>query len=191
MLERFTSINCSFTINGNEYNGIIKKLTDENGGRNIHDCGIIEVTSDFTFSNQDNHQPKNVVAFSTNGCFYSRNENNATIVFDFKDNLKINIENYSLKSICSGGSYGCHLRNWAIDVSDDGNEWTTIHNVVNCPDMNEPCTIKTFAVYANDLLTRYCRLRVTGENWPQNESNEIHYNIGIFQIEFYGYLYKK
>ena len=170
---------------GKKFDGIIKYLTDIEGGKNIHDCGKIAVTSDYTIDKNIIHSPKNVVSFNLHGCFFSNDDINASIVFDFKEKMKINIEHYSIKSICSGGEFGCHMKNWVVEVSDDGvNNWKVIHNVIDNDDLNKKLQEKEFMTDKNDLLTQFCRIRVTGKN-----SENIHYNIGIFQIEFFGYLY--
>lgn len=159
---------------GRELNGIISYLNNKTGS-NIHDNGTIEVTSNITSSN---YLPKNVVDFNNDNCYSTGSrDTNAWICFDFK-NREIEISSYTIKSASTPG----HAKNWVIEVSNDGSNWTKIHEVTDCSELNGNSNIKTFEVQRKQKC-RYCRFRHNGEYWDMPG-----YNFRIGCIEFYGHL---
>lgn len=66
-----------------EFIGIMRYLTDKAGG-NIHDKGVIEITSN-SYQGDGNH-PKNLVDYqSINNMYASKDQKDGHICFDFKD----------------------------------------------------------------------------------------------------------
>ena len=158
---------------GQEMDGIVCYLTNKTGG-NIHDNGTIEVTSNYENSS---NPPKNVVDFNNDSYYCSSNyTSDAWICFNFKS-MEIEISNYTIKSARTSG----HVKNWVIEVSNDGNNWTEIHQVTNYSGLNGDNVIKTFEVQQKQKC-KYCRLRHTGEYWDMNS----YFRIGC--IEFFGSL---
>lgn len=162
----------------NEFNGLFKYLTEKTGG-NIHDNHTITVSSNSIQQNDllGTHHPKfllepenkNQDYLAQNGKF------DAWVCFDFK-NMKIQVTSYSIRS--SQKQIG-HIKNWVIEVSNDGTNWSVIDERNNCPDLNGPNKTKNYSVQPNQF-SRYCRFRHTGEIW----SGQIELNA----IEFYGSL---
>ena len=88
---------------------------------------------------------------------------------------------YSIKSY-AGYQNWHNLKNWKIEVSNDGNEWTTIDEHKNDSTLNGDRVIGTFKIQQETQFYRFIRLHQTGQNWANN-------NYMVFYcIEFYGKL---
>ncbi|KAK8840504.1 hypothetical protein M9Y10_030712 [Tritrichomonas musculus] len=159
---------------GEEFNGIMRHLTEETGG-NIHDNGNIEITSNSIYSN---YYPRNIVDYQSNNLYYSNNQENSEICFDFKDK-EIQITSYSLKS-CNWGQNMNNLKSWVVEVSNDHQKWDEIDKRENNSILNGANLIGTFNTKENKSFYRFVRLRQTGKNWNNC------YHTGIASIEFYG-----
>lgn len=159
---------------GQDFNGIIKYLTDKTHG-NIHDNGTIDVSSDSILSG---YPPKNLLntnksdQYQSNGCSF------AWILFDFK-NMQVELSNYSIQS-CSWSKNIGHIKSWVIEISDDKETWKTIDEHTNCQDLNGPSIVKTYSIQEKKF-TRYIRFRHTEECWDGG-------TYGFNAIEFYGRL---
>lgn len=159
---------------GDDFNGIIKYLTEKTGG-NIHNNGTIQTTAS---SCQNGCEPKNLLDFNYNAYYQAGQFNNDWIMFDFK-NRKVNLTNYSIKSN-STSKNGSNLKSWAIEISEDGKTWTKIDEQKNCEAINGSRLTGTFEVKPNKF-SRYIRLLQTDKNWSGNY-------FWFYYIEFYGYL---
>lgn len=162
-------------INGT-IDGIMKYLVKKTGG-NIHDNKTIQITSNDMYS--DTFGPKNLVDYDKYNFFASKNRPDCEIIFDFKDK-QIEISSYSIKSIDSE-SNGNHLRNWVIEISNDGNIWEEIDRHEDDSSLNGSDVIKTFST-KKSKFTRFVKLRQTGRNWCDN------YSTNIYSIDFNGQL---
>ena len=77
------------------------------------------------------------------------------------------------------GSY--HLKNWVLEVSDDGNHFTEIDRRENCDLLNGRLRTATFEV-SHSTPTRFVRLRQTGLNWWGDN------DLDLNQIDFSGFI---
>lgn len=160
----------------NNMNGIFKYLTDMAGG-NPHDKHVIDVTSNSIMS-PDLH-PKNLLDFNPNNRYAPiEKSNDAWVLFDFK-NINIEVESYSIKS-ANYGPNKANLKNWRIEVSNDGENFTTIDNHQNSQELNGAHIIKNFNVLKNGFM-RYVRFHHYGDYWGYPN-----WNMVIVQIEFFG-----
>jgi hypothetical protein len=91
--------------------GIISKLTRMHGG-NVHERGIINVSASSVVSTNKSYAAQNAVDLDQQNIFYSPNEPNQWLCFDFKDR-RIQLTNYS---IAAHTSY--FLRSWVVEGSD-------------------------------------------------------------------------
>ncbi|KAK8893839.1 hypothetical protein M9Y10_022268 [Tritrichomonas musculus] len=166
---------------GREFQGIMQYLTEKTGG-NIHDNGTIKIDSNSLSKN--NYHPKNLIDFNNdNNYYHSNNDILSEIYFDFKDK-KIQLTDYSIKSY-DQESYTGHIKDWAIDVSNDGKNWDTIDTHKNDNALNGPNIIATFSIQKKDSeFSRFVRFRQTGPNWNGRNCNFIYFST----IEFYGNL---
>ena len=159
---------------GSDFKGIINYLTEKTGG-NIIDNGTINLTSIYPTYNT---HPK-FLLYQTQSYHFKPND---IICYDFK-NMKVKISSYTIKS--SGNLVG-HIKNWAIEISDDGESWTEIDKHTNDSTLNSPNKIATFKVTQNNFA-RFCRFRYIGDYWKQI-SGYTALSIRIDSIEFYGML---
>lgn len=157
-----------------DFNGIIKYLTDKTGG-NLHDNKTIEVTSN-SFCSSDH--PKNLLDFNWDNYYQAKSQDDSWVCFDFK-NKKVKITNYSIKSHKRDKDRH-HLRSWILEISNDGDSWTTIDEHNDCQTLNGNFITGTFGVKPNDF-SRYVRLHQTATPWGGHD-------LWFHYLEFYGYL---
>lgn len=168
---------------GKEFDGIMNYLTKETGG-NIHDNGTIEITSNSINSDNISNHPKNLVDYQEDNLYCSKDAGEAIICFDFKDKM-IQLTNYSIKSYNCGKNWS-HLKNWVIEVSNNGNTWEEIDRHDDDKALNGENIIATFNITKPDGFYRFVRLRQTGPSWSKHSTN---HNLIVFPfIEFYGKL---
>lgn len=169
----------TFEYNGNnELNGIIRYLTNK-VGQNIHDSGTIEVTTN-SF-NSDSYHQKNLLDLDKDNTFWSLNNGrSAWICFGFKE-MKVNLSAYTIKT-GSGGKGSSHVKNWVMEVSDDGANWEIVDEHTDYEGLNGSNLIKTFDVKPSNF-SRYCRFRHTGDYWGYSSVYLV-----IKSIEFFGKL---
>ena len=163
----------------NEFHGIMRQLTDETNG-NIHDNGTIEITSN---SISGSNHPKYLVDYQNDNYYHSKDEENATICFDFKERA-IQMTSYSIKSYNGNQSNG-HLRNWVVEVSNDKNSWTAVDKHENDSTLRGYNIIANFITKETDEFYQFARLRQTGKSWSDD------YYTYFYFIEFYGKLKEK
>ena len=165
---------------GREFEGIMCYLKRETGG-NVHDNGTIEIKSSSIWS--ANFHPKNLVDYNKNNYYWSKNEQDAFILFDFKDR-EIQLKNYSIKST-SNPPNAAHIRNWKLEVSQDGELWTKVDEHNNDRTLRSQNAISTFNTKPTELFYRFIKLTQTGLSWYNNNCSLIEC------IEFYGKMRSK
>lgn len=163
-----------------EFEGIMKYLTDKTGG-NIHDNGTIEITTN-SIRNNDEH-PKNLVDYQNYNHYHNDNKGDAIVCFDFKDK-QIQLTSYSIKSNRNNHPDSFNLRNWAIDVSDDGKNWIDIDNHINDPSLDGQLITFNFVIKKQEIkFHRFVRLRQTGDSWSPSKNPNYFW---FYFIEFFG-----
>jgi hypothetical protein len=143
---------------------IINHLTSRFGG-NVHDCGVVDITANRSYTGDGNHPAKNVADLGTNSYFLSANEPDQSISFDFKE-MTVQPTHYSIRMYSPGPNYS-HLKNWVIEGSLDGKSWSEIDRRENNTDLNSSFAIKTFNICKVDTF-RMIRLRQIGLNHHGN-----------------------
>ena len=168
-----------FKVNeSQEFRGIMRYLTEKSNG-NIHDNGTINITSNSIYGY--GYEPRNSVDYEKTNYYESKDDGDAFICFDFKDRL-IQLQSYSIKT-CDNEPNTFHLKNWVIEISKDGNNWTEIDRHENDSTMNKRFTTCTFNIEKSSDFARFIKLRQTGNSWYQyNNHNKFLFNY----IEFYG-----
>ena len=125
---------------GKEFNGIMHFLTHQTDG-NIHENGTIEITSNSIHSS---YHPKHLVDYNKKNYYHSKNIENSFVCFDFKEK-SIQLNSYSIRSHNSGKNCG-NLRNWVLEVSNDGNHWIEVDRHLNDDALNGPKISSNFDV---------------------------------------------
>ena len=114
-----------------------------------------------------------------NNSWFTKNEPNSWICFDFKDKT-VSLTKYSLKS---DGWRWNHLIQWVIEGSNDGGSWEELDSR-NTQDLNGNSITKTYDCQSmRSKSYRYLRLRQTGKN-----SSGWDY-LRLSEIEFFGVLH--
>lgn len=160
--------------------GIIAYLTKNCGG-NVHERGIVNITA--SGFDGDAYEPKNVADLSEDTRFYSTDEENAWICYDFKDRMVIP-ESYSVRSFGYGPG-GCHLKSWVVEVSEDGVAWKEIDRRVDNNDLNDRYVTRHFQVaHVPDEPVQLVRLRQIGRShWGE-------YRMSFTALEVFGTLFE-
>ena len=168
-------------VQGEIFKGIIHYLK-ENNNQNIFDKGIISITA----SSTEFGSPKQVIDYNWSGFWASDTSPGNWLEFDFKD-LKVKINGYSLKTYADGQNW-IHLKNWALQGSQDRNQWIEIDRKINNSDLNGSRNKMYYSISGAVDSFRYIRLKSTGLNHCPNSP----YNnrLGLTNIEFYGEIMK-
>ncbi|KAK8892573.1 hypothetical protein M9Y10_029810 [Tritrichomonas musculus] len=168
---------------GKEFNGIMRYLSKKSKS-NIHDNRTIKILSNSISNGNLQFHPKNLVDYQNNNYYKSKNEIGGIILFDFMDK-QINLSNYSIKSYSSGKNFA-HLRNWVVEVSNDGNEWLEIDRHLNDSTLNGSNIVAVFDIkdHHNEYY-RFVQFRQTGYSWCDYPYSNSYY-VYLYFIEFFG-----
>lgn len=162
-----------FPLSNNPFNGIFAYFWEKCQG-NPHLKGSLTVSSSSSCRNND----YDVINPAFNGYWFSANEPNSWIMFDFQK-YSLQLKNYTIKSDGNGAN---HLQSWVIEGSNDNKNWTLIDRK-STKALCENYVIKTFQCNVkNSSSYRFVRLKQIGEN-----SNYLNY-LMISNIEFFGTL---
>jgi hypothetical protein len=102
-------------------NGIIAYLTRKHGG-NVHEKGIITITSKSLYKDDPKYAAANVADLGLAPCFGSKNEPGQWLCWDFHE-MRVRATNYSVTTTA--------LRSWVLESSMDGENWTVIDRQTN------------------------------------------------------------
>ncbi|KAK8843238.1 hypothetical protein M9Y10_025092 [Tritrichomonas musculus] len=116
---------------------------------------------------------------NTDSDFYTDNEKDSWICFEFK-NHRVIPTNYTIKS-CKDDPNQYHLKNWIIEGSKDGKSWMKIDEQTNCSYLNGSFYNHTFPIQEKGEF-KFIRIRITGSTWLK----EGNYTLNICSMEFYG-----
>jgi hypothetical protein len=164
--------------NGWKFNipdGIISHLTKACGG-NVHDHGVVEVTSSPQRSDDADCAAKNIADLENQSvCSSARckrmdnipHTRNNWLCYDFKER-RIMPTHYAIRSheLSSGSN---HLKSWAVDASEDGVDWQEIDRRDNNNDLNGKSIVCTFTIAASRQC-RFIRLVNIGRNQHGDDS---------------------
>jgi hypothetical protein len=138
------------------FDGFISFLSQQHHG-NVHDCGIISVTSSGVHSNG---YAKHVVDFESSLYAQTSNVSNSWICYDLKDK-QMNVSHYSLRSRAAGD--GNHPMNWTLEGSLDGNNWIELDCRNDCRELVGQNLSATFSVSRREFVQQI-RLRQHGKD---------------------------
>jgi hypothetical protein len=151
--------------------GIIAHLTSRCGG-NVHDCGVVNVTSSAEGRQRfPQYDGKSAADLKQDSLFISPNrprtaniphERNNWLCYDFKDR-RIVPTHYSIRSEYNGKVDDCNLKSWLVEVSMDGQQWTEIDRRENNSELNGRDITRTFNV-SRSAPGRLIRLVNIGRN---------------------------
>ena len=172
--------------------GIIEHLTRECGG-NVHDKGIVTVTASSLFEQLQIHLApyltvdngyRNVVDLVADSCYYSKQEPNSWICYDFKER-RVVPTSYSVRTYGWGPGHE-HLKSWVIDVSNDGIKWTEIDRKEVNNALNREWAIANFNISrVPSEGFRFFRLKQIGPNHKNTDF------LAVGALEIFGTLLEK
>jgi hypothetical protein len=156
------------------FDGIIAHLTSLCGG-NIHDKGLVNLTSSSVWPREPDRLPKSIVDESSKTSFASNNLPDQWICFDFQS-YRVKLTNYTIRSFNANAGQP-HLRSWVIEGCDDAQHWIELDRRSANDHLNGHLNFATFAA-DRSALCRFIRLRQTGPdhsggNWLV---------IGVFEL---------
>jgi hypothetical protein len=156
--------------------GIIASLTHRSGG-NVHDLGVVNV-SGTVCSDTRRYAAKNAVDIGLKNYFFSKDEPNQWICYDFK-NRRVRSTHYSIYPHADNH----YLGSWAIEGSLDNVSWVELDRRDGNTDMNADHPIGTFSVsVTDDVDYQFIRLRQTGKNSRGNDC------LVLYAFEIFGRL---
>ena len=146
----------------NSLDGIIRYLSNACGG-NVHDKGVVEITSGPPYSSSASDAAKNVADLTVDSFFRSDNSVNQFVCYNFKDKTIIPTH-YSIRSYYNGNPGNWNWKSWVVETSTDGNAWTEVDRHENNGDLNGRNITKTYPVSVQKAC-RMFRIRQIGPNW--------------------------
>lgn len=166
------------------FNGIIHHLQSNCNTNNLHDFGIINVTSK---SAKGNHFPKNAIEFDSYNYFFSLSGFD-WLKSDFKDR-KIRPISYSVKKRFDSNKQ--NQVNWCIEVSNTGGdndeEWRVIDSrsgFLCVSKQNQADTFRIQLQLTNEESYRYLRLKSAGKTSGKCSC------LAISSLEYFGTLFE-
>ena len=166
----------TYSFNGDPFDGIFANLSKLHG--NLTENGIVQLSSSGNIS----MPPNDIIDHNFNGYWYSTNQNNSWIMFDFGSKIKIKPSSYTLRT---GHFMPCvveHLKSWVLEGSLDAKNWSELDRQKNTQDLNGDFKYKTYHCKPVNAF-RYIRLRQTSKN--HHNSHFLFLN----NIELFGTLY--
>jgi hypothetical protein len=138
--------------------GIISYLTRKHGG-NVHEKGIVTVTSKSVFSLDDRTGPHNVINLTSDLRFVSKDAPNQWICWDF-GKLRLIPTHYSIRTTWGDNN---HLRSWIVESSLDAQAWIVIDRRANVAELDSDQVVASFLLL-KAIECRYVRLTQTDKN---------------------------
>jgi hypothetical protein len=151
-------------------NGIIAHLTRRFGG-NVFDRNVINVTSSGPANYYLCCTEKNVCDFDCDSYFCSTCNLRSTVIphtpnhwicYDFGAR-RVALTHYALRSYAGRGPNGPHPRCWAVEASDDGQDWAKVDRRERNSEMNDRNVTRLFKVETREPR-RFIRLVNIGRN---------------------------
>jgi hypothetical protein len=157
---------------GNSMDGLISYLTKRHGG-NVHETGILAITSKSVFADNPDLAAKNVADLATDSRFGSDDGPGQWICWDFRD-LVVRPTNYGMR----GGSVNA----WVLEGSMDGTNWKEMDRRADVGDFDgrEPAFFEV-------ACPEECRFVRMTQNLPTGAREQI---VTLHAVEFFGQLFE-
>ena len=150
-------------FNGNYFNGIFNYLKNKNKSSNIHNSGIINITSSTLSGGSQSY-----ILDDNSNYFMSSPNGNDYLIFDLKEK-KLNLKGYSIRSYSGGYANYYNLRYWKVSGSDDLSNWYDLDNRSNDSSLNNKSSQNYFScTNPNNNFYRYIKIQITNTNWNGN-----------------------
>jgi hypothetical protein len=170
--EKLSHVRLDFRLNTpRSLEGIISYLTRKRGG-NVHDEGIVTITSKSVHKDDPGFAAPFVADFSSDWCFFSTNEPNQWVMWDFHKR-RVRSTHYTI--------YSSLMKSWMVEGSLDGRVWTELDRQTDNEDFKCGLGTASFAV-SNSAECRFIRLTQTGKNHGDHDF------LDVYAFEFFGTL---
>lgn len=163
-----------FTYNNSDpFNGILMHLTKKTDG-NIQ----LNHTIDITSSRLSCGQYEALVDYNNVNGHAHIAGSPRWLQFDLKER-KIEIDSYLIKSAHTNedSDNAYYLKNWKLEISNDGNEWSLIDERSNDSYLNGNYNIHLYKLNQISKPFRFIRIISAGENWNSGD-----FTIGKFEL---------
>ena len=146
----------------NRFDGIINFLLKQSKDQNEKE---IDITSSSINNNDERYHPRVVTEYENPGSyFYSMNNPNEWICFDFKEH-RVVPTNYKIRSFPNSSNFG-HPKSWVIEGSNDNSSYEIISEEKDNSSLNGKSVVCTFTINKQQKKEyKYIRMRLTGPNW--------------------------
>jgi hypothetical protein len=129
---------------------------------------LIAITSRSLYMNDLKYSPTNTIGLGKGTLFVSKPGPSQWVCYDFR-NLRVKVSAYSLRT-ASNASGDAHLRNWVIEGSNFGTDWTELDRREQCDILNRSSAVASFTISLPESDPfRRIRLRQIGENHKGTE----------------------
>jgi hypothetical protein len=136
--------------------GVIAYLTSR-FGRNVHDLGVVKISSGSSFSPGGASDPEHAADFASDSWIGTKNEPNSWLCYDFKSRQVIP-SRYHVRSYAYGKPSWCNLKNWVLEGSNDSGRWVELDRRENNDVLNDGNALGTFDVQTS-VPVQWIRLR--------------------------------
>jgi hypothetical protein len=159
------------------FSGIIAALTHIHRA-NVHECGVLKLTSSSAHSAAPFAPISNLVELTTRNHYASDNISDSWICWDFV-NLRVTPTHYAIRS----DAWRADLRSWVLEGSNDGASWTLLDDRPNDEALKGQGSwaVGSWAV-ARPAKVRMVRIRATGRNHRGDD------HVSFSAVEFFGNL---
>jgi hypothetical protein len=154
----------------NSLEGIILHLTKKHGG-NVHDKGIVTITSKSVLHDHPDFAPKYAADLNDDEYFSAKREPGQWICWDFRE-MRVRPTHYTIQSFL--------LKSWAVEGSVDGESWTEIDRQTDTWVLAR-LGRASFTV-SKSAECRFIRLTQTDKNHHGDDC------LGLCAVEFFGTL---
>jgi hypothetical protein len=152
--------------------GIISYLTKKHGG-NVHEKGIVTITSKSVYDYQPSYAPENVAElFTWDSTFSSEDEPDQWICWDFHE-MRVRPTHYTIQAL--------YLKSWVVEGSLDGENWKEIDRQTDNHDFMDEYGTASFTVL-KPVESRFIRLTQTDTRHYGGDQLE------LAAVEFFGTL---
>jgi hypothetical protein len=144
--------------------GIIDFLTHQCGG-NVHDRGVVKITSP---TNGGFFVPKNAADLFSNSLFGESIGPDRWLCYEFVTGT-VYLTGYSIRSQYQFGSGWAHLKEWVVETSMEGEDWTIVDQRTDNHELDAKNATVWFEISESyHRECRFVRLRQTGPNHAGN-----------------------
>jgi hypothetical protein len=155
--------------------GIIAYLTQKHGG-NVHDKGIVTITSRSLCNDDHWTALRNLADFTSYAKFCSKSEPGQWVCWDFHQ-MRVRPTHYTIKAF--------YLKSWVVESSLDGEAWTEIDRKTDNEDFNVGGMQTASYAVQNPAECRFIRLTQTGPNHSNAFDGRVD-DLIIAAFEFFG-----